>query len=91
MDNIQRYKNAIEELQASLDYGISDYIDTQSLELVMEVAKKEIPKKVKGDYRSCPHYRCPNCNSSVKMYEKDNTYPRCAFCGQALDWGGANG
>ena len=91
MEKIEKYKNAIEELQASLDYGISEYIDTQSLELVMEVAKKEIPQKVKGDYHSCPHYRCPNCNSSVKMYEKDNTYPRCAFCGQALDWGGANG
>ncbi len=52
----------------------------------IELLEKQIPKKVKGDYHSCPHYRCPNCNSSVKMYERDNTYPHCAFCGQALDW-----
>ena len=58
---------------------------------IIDAFKKQIPQKPKGDYHSCPHYRCPNCNSSVKMYEKDNTYPRCAFCGQALDWGGANG
>ena len=60
-------------------------------ELAINSLGKEMPKKPKGDYHSCPHYRCPNCNGSVKMYKKDNTYPRCAFCGQALDWGGANG
>jgi hypothetical protein len=48
--------------------------------------EKQMPKKAKGDYHSCPHYRCPNCNSSVKMYDDDNTYPYCAYCGQALDW-----
>lgn len=91
MDNIQKYKNAVEELQASLDYGVGDYIDTQSLEIAVDVLKKQIPQKVKGDYHSCPHYRCPNCHSSVKMYEKDSIYPYCGFCGQALDWSDANG
>ena len=58
---------------------------------IIDAFKKQIPQKVKGDYHSCPHYRCPNCNSSVKMYDADNTYPHCAYCGQKLDWGGANG
>ena len=58
---------------------------------IIDAFKKQIPQKPKGDYHSCPHYRCPNCNSSVKMYETDNIYPHCAFCGQKLDWGGANG
>lgn len=56
---------------------------------IIDAFKKQIPQKPKGDYHSCPHYRCPNCNSSVKMYEKDNTYPHCAFCGQKLDWSDA--
>lgn len=54
---------------------------------VADALRKQIPQKPKGDYHSCPHYRCPNCNSSVKMYEDDNTYPYCAFCGQKIDWG----
>ena len=53
---------------------------------VADALRKQIPQKPKGDYHSCPHYRCPNCNSSVKMYEDDNTYPYCAFCGQKIDW-----
>ena len=58
----------------------------EALWKAVEAINKQIPKKPKGDYHSCPHYRCPNCNSSVKMYETDNTYPHCAFCGQKLDW-----
>jgi hypothetical protein len=58
---------------------------------IIDAFKKQILQKPKGDYQSCPHYRCPTCHSSVKMYETDNTYPHCAFCGQKLDWGGANG
>ena len=52
----------------------------------LEAIEKQIPKKPKGDYHSCPHYRCPNCGGSVKMYAHDNIHPHCAFCGQALDW-----
>lgn len=54
----------------------------------IRVVEKQIPKRPIGDFDSCPHYRCPNCKCSVKMYENDNTYPHCGFCGQALDWSG---
>lgn len=62
----------------------------KAIKKALEAVDKQMPKKPKGDYHSCPHYRCPNCNSSVKMYEHDNTYPHCAFCGQALDWSEEN-
>ena len=71
------------------EYEIDEF--NRIVELADEALEKQIPQKPKGDYHSCPHYRCPNCNSSVKMYETDNTYPHCAFCGQKLDLGGANG
>ena len=90
MENIEKCKNAIEELQASLDYGISEYIDTQSLEFIIEVAKREIPQKVKVKIEECEQNRkyhyCPVCNrwlTSMMNY--------CNDCGQKLDWGDANG
>ena len=59
--------------------------------VAIPVVEKQIPKKPRGDYHSCPHYRCPNCHSSVKLYEHDNKYPHCGYCGQAIDWSDANG
>lgn len=89
MENIEKCEKAINEIQGNIDYCY--HINMETLYTALEVLKKQIPKKPKGDYHSCPHYRCPNCSGSVKMYEADNTYPHCAFCGQKLDWGGANG
>jgi ribosomal protein S27E len=74
----------------AVEKAFTDYELTIGMTL-KEAVEKQIPKKPTGDYHSCPHYRCPNCHSSVKMYEADNTYPHCAFCGQKLDWSGANG
>ena len=54
---------------------------------IQNVAKRLIPTKPKGDYHSVPHYRCPSCNCSVKLYEDSEKYPYCKYCGQALDWG----
>lgn len=85
-------KEVIEEVIERLNYLIGgDCTDNQmnfveEITMGIEALEKRIPQKPKGDYHSCPHYRCPNCNGSVKMYENDNTYPHCAFCGQALDW-----
>ena len=81
MTRTEEYQNALNGYR-NLDVSIN-----KTLRLIgISAIKKQIPKKVKGDYHSCPHYRCPNCNSSVKMYDDDNTYPYCAYCGQALDW-----
>lgn len=83
-------KEAIGQLKCNNegDYIVDD--DLKAFIYAIRALEMQIPKKPKGDYHSCPHYRCPNCNSSVKMYEHDNTYPHCAFCGQALDWKGGD-
>lgn len=52
----------------------------------IEALEKQIPKKPKGDYHSVPHYRCPSCNSAVKVFEDAHEYHWCLYCGQALDW-----
>ena len=63
------------------------YIDRhKAFDLAINALEKQILRRPIGDFDSCPHYRCPNCKCSVKMYENDNTYPHCGFCGQALDW-----
>lgn len=48
--------------------------------------EKQIPNKPIGDLHSVPHYRCPVCKNSVKIYEDSRVYPYCHYCGQALDW-----
>ena len=52
----------------------------------LSALKKQIPKKPIGDLHTVPHYRCPNCKCSVKSFKKDEVFPFCGFCGQALDW-----
>lgn len=54
--------------------------------IAIEAIKKATPKKPKGDLHSVPHYRCPTCNKTVKLYEGSSTYPYCKYCGQKLDW-----
>ena len=50
------------------------------------VNAKDTPKKPIGDLNSVPHYRCPNCNNAVAVYEFDYKYPHCKWYGQAIDW-----
>lgn len=54
--------------------------------LVVDAIRKRIPQKPHGDLHSVPHYRCPNCQSSVKTFCDSPRLPYCSFCGQALDW-----
>lgn len=62
-------------------------IDKEQLDTAIQnVAKRLKPTKPKGDYHSVPHYRCPSCNCTVKLYEDSGEYPYCRYCGQALDW-----
>ena len=52
----------------------------------MNDIKKQIPMKPVGDLHSVPHYRCPNCNNAVALYEDDTKAHSCKWCGQILDW-----
>ena len=58
----------------------------QAMRECKKALEKQIPKKPKGDYHSVPHYRCPSCNSAVKVFEDAHEYHWCLYCGQALDW-----
>lgn len=57
-----------------------------ALALFRSFVEKMTPKVPKGDYNSVPHYRCPQCFGSVKVFEDDPVYPHCHWCGQTLDW-----
>lgn len=63
---------------------------TEALELATSALEKQIPKKPIGDLNDVPHYRCPNCKCSVKLFDDSSTYPCCHWCGQTLDWGTVN-
>ena len=72
----------LNKIQGDAAFGIYYYL-TGGADLVNI---KDIPKKPIGYLDSVPHYRCPTCKSAVVMYENDNKYPCCQWCGQAIDW-----
>lgn len=71
--------DAIDELQ--------EYKQLGTLEEVREAVEKQKAKEPKGDLHSVPHYRCPNCNSTVKLYQNSVKDEICRWCGQVIDWG----
>ena len=78
-------EGAILEINDRLNYGISDYIDTNALECSLEALKKQVPKFVKcpkgfQGYRNTRYY-CPSCNSLTRQREDF-----CHTCGQAVKY-----
>lgn len=59
----------------------------KALSMAVSALEKQIPEKPIGDLHSVPHYRCPNCKCTVKLYEDSPVYPHCQYCGKALEWG----
>ena len=55
-------------------------------EEIREAVEKQKAKKPKGDLHSVPHYRCPNCNRTVNLYQNSEKYEICRWCGQHIDW-----
>ena len=49
-------------------------------------AMKNFPRRPIGDLHSVPHYRCPECNGAVVLYEDDVNPYSCKWCGQRLNW-----
>lgn len=76
--NYDAYMSLMEELD--------EYREIGTLEEVREAAEKQNAKKPKGDLHSVPHYRCPNCNGAVKIYENSAKDKICRWCGQVIDW-----
>ena len=60
--------------------------NVEAIRIALAAIEKQIPNKPIGDFHSVPHYRCPNCNSTVKLYENSTIFPFCNYCGQAIDW-----
>ena len=58
----------------------------EECEVILDALEKQILKKPIGDLNSVPHYRCPNCNKAIVVYEEDYRFPNCRWCGQAIDW-----
>ena len=86
------YKSALEAYDKC--YSEKEIIDTElykykqlgTLEEVREAMEKQKKKKPKGDLHSVPHYRCPNCNSTVKLYQNSKKDEICKWCGQRIEW-----
>lgn len=72
----------LNKIQGDAAFGIYHYL-TGGANLINA---KDVPKKPIGDLNSVPHYRCPNCNRAVVLYQFDYKYPHCKWCGQAIDW-----
>lgn len=75
------YKTATSAMQE-----LQEYKQLGTLEEVREAMEKQKKKKPKGDLHSVPHYRCPNCNSTVKLYQNSKKDEICKWCGQRIDW-----
>lgn len=65
---------------------LQQYKQLGTLEEVRDAVEKQKAKKPKGDLHSVPHYRCPNCNSTVKLYQNSKKDEICKWCGQRIDW-----
>ena len=81
--NMEQYEFAITELNSSLDYGVSEYVDIQSLEIAVEALKKRVPKQI-SENNICPC--CDSYNETIKKRKNTvkNDICYCWHCGQAL-------
>lgn len=90
LKNIDFRKEVVEHINydayMSLMEELDEYREIGTLEEVREAAEKQNAKKPKGDLHSVPHYRCPNCNGAVKIYENSAKDKICRWCGQVIDW-----
>ena len=84
-------EDCINTLNEEWDFAQQPSYVKVAIEQGVAALKKEIPKVPLGDLHSCPHYRCPTCNSGIVMYCDDPHYPRCQWCGQLLKWRKCNG
>ena len=75
------YRTAISAMQE-----LQEYKQLGTLEEVREAMEKQKKKKPKGDLHSVPHYRCQNCNGTVKLYQNSKKDEICKWCGQHIDW-----
>lgn len=78
LSHCQRYKDWYTDYRGYKKLG--------TLEEVREAVEKQEKKKPKGDLHSVPHYRCPNCNSTVKLYQNSKKDEICKWCGQRIEW-----
>lgn len=77
------YKHAIKKFSCLQEIDIKAYEELMSyrrigtIKEVREAVEKQKKKKPKGDLHSVPHYRCPNCNGTVKLYQNSKKDEIC--------------
>ena len=105
MENIEAIKciddvlNSDYHYDESLGYELTSDDFEWLLKAKQELEKgtsKQIEEQTEDD-REFIDYVCPNCKTTLQQKIKGATrttifkYKYCCWCGQKLDWGGANG
>lgn len=105
MENIEAIKciddvlNSDYHYDESLGYELTSD-DFEWLEKAKQELEKGTSKQIEEqteDDREFIDYVCPNCKTTLQQKMKGATritifkYKYCHWCGQKLDWGGANG
>ena len=80
-------KEALKIVDECIEEGkiVQEAFDYSFMYAVKEALEKQMPKKSIVDFHSAARYRCPNCNSTVKLYYDSPIFPFCSYCGQSLD------
>ena len=105
MENIEAIKYIDDVLNSDYHYDESLGYELTSDDFEwLEKAKQELEKGTSKhieeqteDDREFIDYVCPNCKTTLQQKMKGATrtmifkYKYCHWCGQKLDWGGANG
>ena len=53
---------------------------------IVNVLKKQIPKKPKVIFDEYSYFECGNCGEAIYCSDELKTHKYCLNCGQALDW-----
>ena len=101
---VEEIKNQLEDLIKDREsFMVGDYDkdiydrDKEALEFAVKAVEKQIPKKVKKEFRTIDGAItcfetdvCPNCEMDFYIDDLGQTMycDFCPDCGQALDWGG---
>ena len=101
---VEEIKNQLEDLIKDREsFMVGDYDkdiydrDKEALEFAVKAVEKQIPKKVKKEFRTIDGAItcfetdvCPNCGMDFYIDDLGQTMycDFCPDCGQALDWGG---
>lgn len=89
---MNKYQVALDYIKHDLEhndfirYKNGNHVDKYHREILKELVDRATPMKPIGDLDSIPHYRCPSCFCTVKLFDDSQCDKYCQHCGQAIDW-----